>query len=277
MTGSGAPQPTVLVEREGAVAVVYLNRPHRNNAWTGRMHRDYKSAMAALDDDDSVRVIIVTGTGRTFCVGGDSEALAGHAEKGGYDPGVAVEVPNPGHGTHAQFDHDLVWHLRLRKPVVAAVNGACAGIGLALALFCDLRFVSSGAKLTTAAPKLGLPAEYGMSWMLPRIIGITRANDLLLSGRVFTGAETAGWGLWNGVATDGAGALGMAREWAGSVAVNAGPKAVAVTKSQIYSDLVSHNVGDSVDESIRLIDAATSTAEYREGVSALREKRPPRF
>lgn len=270
-------EPTVLVQREGGVATVFLNRPHRNNAWTGRMHRDYKTAMSGLDADPVVRAIIVTGSGRTFCVGGDSEALAGHAEKGGYDPGVASDAANPGEPSHPQFDHDLAWHLRLSKPVVAAVNGACAGIGLALTLFCDLRFVSAGARMTTAAPKLGLPAEYGMSWMLPRIIGVTRANDLLLSGRIFTGAETADWGLWNGLAPDGDGALAMAREWAANVAANAGPNAVRMTKRQIAFDLLSHGVGDSVDESVRLIDEATKTAEYREGVSALREKRPPRF
>lgn len=270
-------QPTVLVEREGAVATVFLNRPHRHNAWTGRMHREYKQAMAALETDDGVRAVVVTGTPPAFCVGGDSEALAGHADRGGYDPGESVDVPNPGAPSHAQFDHDLVWHLRLTKPVVAAVNGACAGIGLALALFCDVRFVAAGARMTTAAPRLGLPAEYGMSWMLPRIVGVTRANDLLLSGRVFTGAETEQWGLWNGVADDGGAALSMAREWARNLAANAGPNAVRMTKAQVYADLLSHAVGDSVDESVRLIDEATKTDEYREGVAALREKRQPRF
>ena len=270
-------EPTVLVDRDGPVATVTLNRPHRNNAWTGRMHRDYKTVMGELDADDSVRAIIVTGSGRAFCVGGDSEALAGHAERGGYDPGAAVEVGNPGEPSHPQFDHDLVWHLRLRKPVVAAVNGACAGIGLALALFCDIRFVSASARMTTAAPKLGLPAEYGMSWMLPRIVGVTRANDLLLSGRIFTGAETADWGLWNGVAPDGESTMGMALDYAHMLSSTAGPNAVRVTKAQVYGDLISHAVGDSVDESVRLIDEATKSAEYREGVAALREKRPPRF
>lgn len=270
-------QPTVLVERDGAVATVFLNRPHRHNAWTGRMHREYKQAMAALETDDGVRAVVVTGTPPAFCVGGDSEALAGHADRGGYDPGESVDAPNPGAPSHAQFDHDLVWHLRLTKPVVAAVNGACAGIGLALALFCDVRFVAAGARMTTAAPRLGLPAEYGMSWMLPRIVGVTRANDLLLSGRVFTGAETEQWGLWNGVADDGGAALTMAREWARNLAVNAGPNAVRMTKAQVYADLLSHAVGDSVDESVRLIDEATKSDEYREGVAALREKRQPRF
>lgn len=270
-------QPTVLVERDGHVATLFLNRPHRHNAWTGRMHRDYKAAMTGLEADESVRAVVVTGTPPAFCVGGDSQALAGHAERGGYDPGEAGDVPNPGRAGQEQFDRDLVWHLRLRTPVIAAVNGACAGIGLALTLFCDLRFVSATAKLTTAAPKLGLPAEYGMSWMLPRIVGVTRANDLLLSGRIVTGGETADWGLWNGVAPDGESCLAAARGYARMLATTAGPNAVAVTKAQIYADLISHGVGDSVDESVRLINEATTSAEYREGVSALREKRPPVF
>jgi enoyl-CoA hydratase/carnithine racemase len=188
-----------------------------------------------------------------------------------------VSVANPGTNLPAEFDHDLAWHFGLRVPVIAAINGACAGIGLALPLFCDLRFISASAKCTTAAPKLGLPAEYGMSWTLPRLIGVTRANDLLLSGRVFTGEETRDWGLWNGVADDGAGALRMAHEWAHNLAVNAGPHAVTTTKAQIYRDYVRHNIGASIDESIELINDATQTAEYREGVAALREKRPPNF
>jgi enoyl-CoA hydratase/carnithine racemase len=271
------PESTVIVTRDGHVATVALNRPHRHNAWTGRMHREYKVAMAGLEDDPSVRAVVVTGTPPAFCVGGDSDALAGHAERGGYDPGDAAEAPNPGHGGDPQFDTDLVWHLRLRTPVIAAVNGACAGIGLALALFCDLRFVSAAARITTAAPRLGLPAEYGMSWVLPRIVGVTRANDLLLSGRVFTGAETESWGLWNGVAPDGTAALAAAQDYAKALASTAGPNAVAATKAQIWGDLVSHGVGESITESVRLINEATGTAEYREGVSALREKRQPRF
>jgi enoyl-CoA hydratase/carnithine racemase len=268
---------TVLVTIDGAVATVSLHRPHRHNAWTGRMHTEYKTAMSALDADTAIRAIVLTGTGPSFCVGGDSQALAGHAERGGYDPGTPKDLANPGQNLPEQFDHDLAWHLGLRVPVVAAINGACAGIGLALTLFCDLRFISASAKCTTAAPKLGLPAEYGMSWMLPRIIGVTRANDLLLSGRIFTGEETRDWGIWNGVAVDGAGALAMAQSWAQSLAATAGPNAVAVTKAQIYRDLIRHNVGDSVDESIALINDATKTAEYREGVAALRDKRPPNF
>ncbi|CAB4619654.1 unannotated protein [freshwater metagenome] len=116
-----------------------------------------------------------------------------------------------------------------------------------------------------------------MSWTLPRLIGVTRANDLLLSGRVFTGEETRDWGLWNGVADDGVATLRMAHEWAQNLAATAGPNAVSITKAQIYRDYIRHDIGLSIDESIALIDDATQTAEYREGVAALREKRPPRF
>ena len=270
-------EPTVLVSIDGHVATVSLNRPHRANAWTGRMHAEYKNAMSSLDADMNIRAIVVTGAGKTFCVGGDSEALAGHADRGGYDPGESVSVANPGTNLHEEFDHDLAWHFGLRVPVIAAINGACAGIGLALPLFCDLRFISATAKCTTAAPKLGLPAEYGMSWTLPRLIGITRANDLLLSGRVFTGDETREWGLWNGVGNDGVHALHMAQEWARNLSTTAGPNAVTTTKAQIYRDYIRHSIGSSIDESVALIDAATKTAEYREGVAALREKRAPKF
>jgi len=270
-------EPPVLVTRDGAVATVWLNRPHRHNAWTGKMHAEYKTVTASLDADLSVRAIVVTGTPPAFCVGGDSEALAGHAQRGGYDPGESVNIANPGQNYQQQFDHDLVWHYQLRVPVIAAINGACAGIGLALALFCDLRFISASAKCTTAAPKIGLPAEYGMSWTLPRLIGVTRAADLLLSGRIFTGEETHDWGLWNAVAPDGAAALGLAHQYAHLLSETTGPHAVTMTKRQMYTDLISHNVGDSVDTSISLINEATKTEEYREGIAALRDKRPPRF
>ncbi len=159
-------------------------------------------------------------------------------------------------------------------PIIAAVNGACAGIGLALVLFCDLRFVTPDAKVTTAAPKLGLPAEYAMSWTLPRLVGATRANDLLLSGRIVTGAETAEWGLWNAVTDD---PLAAATDWARTLAATTGPTAVEVTKRQITADLLRHDPAASVADSVRLMNTAMGSAEYAEGVAALVDKRPPNF
>ncbi|MFV0309708.1 MAG: enoyl-CoA hydratase-related protein [Desertimonas sp.] len=265
------------VDIEGHVATVWLHRPHRHNAWTGRMHAEYRWVLAELEANPDVRVVVVTGTPPAFCVGGDSEALAGHAERGGYDAGLPPEPANPGYGVRPEFDHDLAHTYGLRFPVIAAVNGAAAGVGLAVALFCDLRFVSATAKLTTAAPKLGLPAEYGMSWVLPRLVGVTRAADLLLSGRVVTGAETAEWGLWNDVLDDGDATLQRAHDYATTLATTAGPNAVAMTKRQLYDDLLRHDVGAAVDDAGRLLNEAMATPEYREGVAALRERRPPHF
>lgn len=265
----------VRVEVDGPIATLWLHRPHRHNAWTGTMHAEFRRVMADLETRPGLRAVVVTGTPPAFCVGGDSEALAGHAATGAYDTGLPAEPARPGGGD--RLDADFAWQLGYRLPIIAAVNGACAGVGLALALFCDLRFAAADAKVTTAAPKLGLPAEYGMSWILPRLVGVTRAADLLLSGRVVTAADTAGWGLWNGVLPDGAATLAAAVDYATNLAATTGPNAVAATKRQLVDDLLRHDPAASVTESIRLLDQATATAEYREGVAALRAKRPPRF
>jgi enoyl-CoA hydratase/carnithine racemase len=263
-----------LVDR---VATVWLHRPHRHNAWTGRMHAEYRWVMAELDADPRVRAIVVTGTPPAFCVGGDSDALAQHAERGGYDEGLPPAPAQPGYGVRAELDHDFAWHYGLRLPVIAAVNGACAGVGLALALFCDLRFASAAARMTTAAPKLGLPAEYGMSWVLPRLVGVTRAADLLLSGRVFTPRETESWGLWNGVLADGEATLEAARAYAATMAEQASPSSVTVTKRQLYDDLLRHDVRAAVEDSMSLLHHLMGAADYREGGAARSEGRAPRW
>lgn len=262
---------------DGHVATVWLHRPHRHNAWTGRMHTEYRWILAELEANPTVRAVVVSGTPPAFCVGGDSDALAGHAERGSYDTGLAEAAARPGYGVRAEFDHEFAFQFGMRLPVIVALNGACAGIGLALALFGDLRFASADARMTTAAARLGLPAEYGLSWILPRLVGVTRANDLLLSGRVFTPAETRDWGLWNDVCGDGETTLEAAMRYARQLADTAGPTAVRVTKRQIYDDLLSHDVGRSITTSKQLMNDAMATAEYREGVAALRDKRTPRF
>jgi len=265
------------VELAGHVATLFLDRPHRHNAWTGRMHAEYRWVMADLEQRDEIRAVVVTGTPPAFCVGGDSDALAGHAERGAYDSGLGDEPARPGGDVRAELDADFAYQYALRFPIIAAVNGACAGVGLAVALFADLRFGAAGAKCTTAAPKLGLPAEYGMSWVLPRLVGATRAADLLFSGRVFTPGDTEGWGLWNGVAATGEDTLALATDYAHRLAATVGPNALRTTKAQLYTDLLRHDVGAAVHDAQTLLDGAMSTAEYREGVAALRDKRPPVF
>lgn len=179
MTGSAATPSAdslyvIRFEVTDRVATVWLHRPHRHNAWT-YMHSEYRSVLAHLSlRGNDVRVgCYVTGTPPAFCVGGDSEALAGHAERGSYDGGPRADEARPGYGVRPEWDADFAFHFATRLPVIAAVNGATAGVGLALASFCDLRYGAASAKRTTVAPKSGLPAEYGMSWQLPRLVGTT--------------------------------------------------------------------------------------------------------
>ena len=139
-----------------------------------------------------------------------------------------------------------------------------------------MRFGAAPAKLTTAAPKLGLPAEYGLSWLLPRLVGVTAAADLLLSGRTFTAAD-APPGLFNAVYDTREALLDAVGDYARRIATSVGPNAVAQTKQQLYRDLLSFDVGESIEDSKRRINDAMATDEYREGVAAFSERRPPRF
>ena len=131
---------------DDGIAVITLDRPERLNAWTGRMHAEYRFALANAEADPSVRVVVVTGAGRAFCAGADFRALSGHVERGGYDAGTPDDIATPGYGVDRRFDADFAYHFGLSKPVVAAVNGPAAGVGLVLACYCDLRFAAAGAK-----------------------------------------------------------------------------------------------------------------------------------
>ncbi len=264
-------------EDVGSTRVVLLSRPHRRNAWTGRMHTEYRWALQQADEDPSVKAIVVTGDpeGRAFCVGADAAALEGHAERGGYDPGTPDDLPMPGYGVHPAFDADFAWHFGLAKPVVAAINGAAAGIGLVVACFADLRFAAAGSKLTTAYGKLGLPAEYGLSWLLPRMIGLGRANDLLLTSRVVLAEEARDLGLDNEVvAPDGLlpRVHGWIEEFHGPVARSS----LAAAKRQVYTDL-HRDAASAIDEATRLLDVHTAGPDYAEGVAALTQRRPTNF
>lgn len=265
----------VRLDREGGVAVVTLDRPHRLNAWTGRMHTEYRAVFAHLEADPTVRAAVVTGAGRAFCAGADTQALEGHAEAGGYDPGTPPDLATPGHGASPHYDHPFAWQFGLRFPVVAAVNGPAAGVGLVLACFADLRFVALDAKLTTSAPRLGLPAEYGLSWVLPRLVGIGHAADLLISSRVIRGDEAERIGLANR-ALPAAEVMPAAMAWATAVATEVAPSSAAWAKAQLYADLHG-DVGTAVARSERWLDAAMATPDYAEGVAAWTTKRPPAF
>ena len=219
------------------VATITLHRPDRLNAWTGRMHAEYRSLLAARrPPTPAVRVIVVTGSGRGFCAGADARALEGHVERGAYDAGLGDDVAMPGYGVRPEFDADFAYHFGIPKPIIAAVNGPAAGVGLVLACYCDLRFAAQGAKLTTSHGRLGLPAEYGLSWLLPRLIGVTRAADLLLSSRVVLAEEAEQLGLVNRVLPPDE-LLPFTYDYAGRLATEIAPSSLAVTKLQLYRDL----------------------------------------
>jgi enoyl-CoA hydratase/carnithine racemase len=266
---------TVRYEVADRVATVTLDRPDRLNAWTGRMHTEYRWCLAQAEADADVRVVVVTGAGRGFCAGADAGALQKNVAAGGYDDGVREPLAEPGYGVRPEFDHAFAFHYGLAKPVIAAVNGPAAGVGLVLACYCDLRFAAAGAKLTTAHGKLHLPAEYGLSWLLPRLIGLTRANDLLLSSRTFLAEEAASLGLVNAV-VPGDDLLAHTYDYATTLATTVSPGSLAETKRQIYTDL-HRDVGTAVEEAAVLLRRMMTEPAFAEGVAALTEKRPPAF
>lgn len=265
----------VLYEADDGLGLVTLNRPERSNAWTGRMAFEYRTAMHQAAQDDRVGVIVVTGAGRHFCVGADSQALDGFARSGRYDTGVREDPPDPGDPSHPAHGTPFGFPLAIAKPVIAAVNGAAAGVGFIAACFADIRFGAAGAKWTPATSRLGLPAEYAISWILPRLIGYGRAVEWLLSSRPVLSEEAYAMGLLHAVhpaeeVLDAA--VGYARRLLDDVA----PSSLQSVKRQTSNDLF-RTLTESSEEAVRLIHEMVGGEDYRRGVGALTEKRPPGF
>lgn len=264
----------VLAEQRGAVMVLTLNRPERLNAMTPAMHRRYRELLADAEADASIGAVVVTGAGRGFCPGADSEAVATAGERGVPTASASSsEKARPGYGSHPDFDRAMAYHLGLSKPVVAAINGPAAGLGFVLACYCDVRFAAPGAKLTSAFGPLGLPAEYGLSWLLPRLIGGARANELLISSRVILAEEAAAIGLVHRVSRSVVDdAVGYAQE----MVDRCSPGALAQTKRQVYADWLS-GLGEAYDDAMARVGEATKGAEFREAIAARRDGRAPRW
>ena len=280
MTGDGGQVElkTTRWDVDDGVATLTLSRPHRHNSWTGRMHTELRHLVDRAELDDAIRVVVITGDpeGVAFCPGADSQALEGHVARGGYDAGTPTDIAAPGYGIRPEFDADFAFFLGLETVTIAAVNGAAAGAGLALACWCDLRFVADDAKLTTAHGRLHLPAEYGLSWLLPRLIGGARATDLLLSSRVITGRDAHEWGLAIDALPAGdvlTGALAYARRLVDDVS----PGALKATKRQIAIDSVRLDPAESVRDAQRRLDQMMTEHDYREAVAAYTERRHPRW
>jgi enoyl-CoA hydratase/carnithine racemase len=248
---------------EGGVALLTLNRPERLNAWTAEMEDAYFGLLEDCAASGQVRVIVVTGAGRGFCAGADMRQLQELSD------GRLADA------RRARARRPQTFPLSVPKPIIAAINGACAGIGLVQALMCDIRFAAEGAKLTTAFSRRGLVAEHGISWILPRLVGPARALDLLLSGRVVLAEEAVEMGLLNGAFAPERlldGAIAYARD----VAVNCSPASMATIKRQVYADY-EHTLADALAAADSLMLASFGAPDFAEGVASFVQRRAPSF
>jgi enoyl-CoA hydratase/carnithine racemase len=253
----------VLLENRDGIGLLTLNRPERLNAWTGELENRYFDRLDECAADPDVKVIVVTGAGRGFCAGADMDMLQGIGAGEANAAGTART-------TRPQ------WHTTtIPKPVIAAINGACAGIGLVQALMCDIRFAAEGAKLTTAFARRGLVAEHGIGWILPRLVGPARALDLLLSGRVVLAAEAAELGLVNRTFAPEK-LLDETLSYALDLAVNCSPASMATMKRQVYADL-ERPLSDALTQADRLMLASFGAPDFVEGVASFVERREPSF
>jgi enoyl-CoA hydratase/carnithine racemase len=252
----------VLYEVADRVATITLNNPEGRNGWSLPMERAYFAQLRRAESDPAVVTIVVTGAGRTFCPGLDMKALQA--------------VPGSGGLNRAGRDPMLL-ALSLQKPMIAAINGACAGLGLLQALCCDLRFAAAGARLSTAYSRRGLPAEYGMAWLMTRLMRLDHALDLLLSGRVVEAQEAAVLGLVTRVYPPEQ-LLDAATGYAREMAVNCSPRALAAIRHQVYGDL-SRDLDAAMAETLELMPWFNSAAnpDFREGVDSFVARRPPAF
>jgi enoyl-CoA hydratase/carnithine racemase len=254
--------PLVEYEAVEGVATITLNRPDRLNAWTPALGREYLDLVERAGAEPEVRAAVVTGAGRGFCAGADMDDLADIGP--GRPPAFVDTRPQ----TLSRTIH---------KPFIAAINGACAGVGMMIAMSCDLRFSAPGVKFTTAFARRGLIAEYGLSWLLTQTVGYANAMDLLLSARVVLADEALSLGLVDRVVSpEDGGALGGATEFARELATFSSPTSMGVIKRQLVADL-ERGLSDSYAESVELMMESLEGPDLSEGVASFVERRAPRF
>ncbi len=259
------------------IATIELNRPKQLNAWTMRMGAEVKHAFAQAEQDERVVVIVLTGAGRGFCSGADLSGLQDISAGKGRGSGVPEELAaNPGEeDVDESFRGLYSYPMSIRKPVIAAINGPCAGMAVPIALCCDMRFASDRAQFTTAFVRRGLIAEWGISWTLARVVGPAHAMDLLLSGRKFDAREAERMGVVNRV-VDHDELMPFVRSYAEDLAAHCSPASMAVMKRQIYQDMT-ESLGQANKTSFDLMVQSFSRPDFKEGVNSFLEKRPPRF
>lgn len=251
------------------VATITLDRPDRLNAWTPVMEREVRAAFTEAAADDGVRAVVLTGAGRGFCAGADMQRLGSGAPPVTDFPDGSVTGD-----TDPNLSQRYSYILGVPKPVLAAINGAVAGVGLAITLYCDVRYMAAGAKLSTAFARRGLIAEHGTAWMLPRLIGPMNALDLLLSGRTVLAEEAAAMGLVRVLPAEGL--LGAVQAAAAEYATLSSPRSMRIIKRQVQA-AYAQTLAEHTREANREQPLCRATEDFREGVAAYAEKRPPAF
>ena len=268
------PTQEILYTVTGRVATVTLNRPDKLNAWTRTMETEVRQAMQEAAGDGAVRVIVVTGAGRGFCAGADMGLLQDVIERRTHPLPDAARSDGDA-GARADFQRQYSYFPAIPKPVIAAVNGPAVGLGLVIAMFCDLRFASEEAKFGTAFARRGLIAEYGLAWLLPRVIGHANALDILLSARIIDAREALRIGLVNQVITPGQFMDGV-YAYANNLAESVSPRSMRVIKRQVYEAMF-QTLGQALDTATEEMRASLQCDDFKEGVAHFVEKRAPVF
>jgi enoyl-CoA hydratase/carnithine racemase len=266
-----------LYEAADRVATITLNRPDKLNAWTATMEREVRSAVETAERDENVRVIVLTGAGRGFCAGADMSLLNTVAAKG-LDEDFARRIQSDGaaqEGLRPDFQRKHSYFLGVAKPVIAAINGPAVGLGFVIPLYCDLRWAAENARFSTVFAQRGLIAEYGMAWMLPRIVGLSDALDLLFSARTITAAEALELRLVNRVFPQ-EGFAAAIHDEAAKLASGVSPRSTGVIKRQVYAGMF-QTLAESFDLSVAEMVASLRSEDFKEGVAHFLEKRAPKF
>lgn len=265
----------ILYAVEDGIATVTLNRPDKLNAWTATIEAEMREAMADAAADEAVKVIVLTGAGRGFCAGADMnllQSIDGDARGRETDHKTAqYDVAQ-----RADYQTRYSYFPSIPKPIIAAVNGPCAGLGMVMALYCDMRFAARDTVFTTAFSRRGLIAEHGISWMLPKLVGHSRALDLLLSARKVGGEEAWQMGLVNQLFDDHEALLSGTYAYAKELAQMVSPRSMQVMKQQVYKaqfQTLAEAVATGNEEMLK----SFVSEDFKEGVAHFVEKRAPNF
>jgi enoyl-CoA hydratase/carnithine racemase len=267
----------ILYQVDGPVATITLNRPETLNALTDLMQAEVRHALAASERDPAVIGTVLTGAGRGFCSGVDMKALGKMSEAGRllserYEH-LQAQAGNP--DADPNYQGSPTYFLGLRKPLIAAVNGACAGLGFSYATFCDMRFMARDARIVSSFAPRGLVAEHGTSWMLPRLVGPSNALDILWSSRRIEAEEAYRMGWANRLCEPGQAAQ-TAQDYLRAIAGTSAPYSLMMMKKQVWRHM-SRELGAAMAETSRWIEESLARDDFKEGVASFVERRPPQF